>query len=223
MKQLMAVTGLGLALFLLAHLLGNLQVFAGRDVFNSYAETLQSLGPLLWVARGALLVIVLVHIAAGLQLVSLNRGARPVKYKVFKPVKSTWYSRYMAMSGLILLAFIVFHILHFTLGVVQPEAHQLFETPTGEIITAAADGTRHDAYGMLVAGFLNPIIAGWYLLAMALLCMHLSHGVTSFLQTLGLNHPKYNKIFKAAGPTYGWLIFLGNTAIVVAVLLEKVK
>jgi succinate dehydrogenase / fumarate reductase cytochrome b subunit len=223
MKQLMAITGLGLAVFVLAHLLGNLQVFAGRDVFNDYAQTLQGLGPLLWIARGGLLIIVLIHIAAGLRLVGLNSAARPVKYKMLKPVKSSWYSRYMAMSGLVLLAFIVFHLLHFTFGVVSPEVYQLWETPMGEIVTAATDQTRHDAYGMMIAGFKNPAIAGWYLVAMALLCMHLAHGVTSFLQTLGINHPKYNNIFKAAGPLYGWVLFLGNAAIVVAILLEKVK
>lgn len=223
MKQLMAITGLGLAVFVLAHLLGNLQVFVGRDPFNDYAATLQGLGPLLWVMRGGLLLIVLVHIVAAIRLIGLNRRARPVKYKVFKPVRSSWYSRAMPMTGMILLAFIVFHLAHFTGGKVDPAIYQLWELPTGEIVTAFEEGARHDAYGMLIAGFQNMPIAGFYLFAMALLCMHLAHGVTSFLQTLGLNHPKYNGLFKMIGPAYGWLIFLGNTAIVVAVLAGWVK
>jgi len=223
MKQLMAVTGLGLALFLLAHLLGNLQVFAGRDVFNHYAATLQGLGPLLWILRGALIAIALVHIASGARLMSLNRAARPVRSKVFTPVRPTWYSHYMAMTGLVLLAFIVFHLLHLTVGVVDPTAYQMWELPSGEIVTAMQEGSRHDAYGMFLVGFTNKGIAAFYLVAMALLCIHLAHGVTSFLQTLGLNHPKYNRLFTIVGPLYGWAIFLGNAILVVAVLAKWVK
>jgi len=218
----MAVTGLGLAGFVLAHLLGNLQMFGGRHMMNTYAATMQGLGPLLWVLRGGLLFIVLVHIGAGLRLIALNRQARPVKYKVFKQVRSRWYSRYMGMTGIVLLVFITFHILHFTVGAVQPEAFQLWELPSGKLVTAFEFGARHDAYGMFIAGFSNPGIAGFYLLAMALLCMHLSHGVTSFLQTLGINHPKYNRLFAAVGPLYGWAIFLGNVALVAAVLAKWV-
>ena len=218
MKQLMAVTGLGLAVFVLAHMVGNLQVFAGRDALNDYAATLQGLGPLLWIMRGGILIIVLVHIFSGIRLVKLNKQARPVPYKVFKPVRSTWYSRYMAMTGIVLLAFIVFHLLHFTIGTVNAEGFQLWEMPAGEIVTAYAEGARHDVYGMVIAGFENPIVSGWYIVVMALLAMHLSHGVTSFLQTLGLNHPKYNSLFKKAGPAYGLLIFVGNIAMPIAVL-----
>jgi len=223
MKQLMAVTGLGLAVFVLAHMLGNLQVFAGRDALNHYAASLQSLGPLLWIMRGGLVLIVLVHIASGLRLVSLNKRARPVPYKVFKPVRSSWYSRYMAMTGLVLLAFIVYHLLHFTLGMADAQAYQLWEMPTGEIVTAYAEGARHDVYGMVIAGFSHPAVAGVYIVVMALLCMHLAHGVTSFLQTLGLNHPKYNAFFKALGPIYGWILFLGNISMPIAILVGWVK
>lgn len=223
MKQLMAVTGLGLAVFVLAHMLGNLQVFGGRDMMNSYAASLQGMGPLLWIARAGLLLIFVVHVAAALRLIALNRGARQVKYRKLRRVGSSWYSHYMAMTGIVLLVYVVMHILNYTVGVIQPEAFQLYEAPSGEILAAPTDATRHDAYGMLVASLSNPLMAAWYLFAMALLCMHLAHGVTSFLQTLGANHPKYNKSFAILGPTYGWVVFLGFAAPVVAILAGVVK
>ncbi len=211
-KHLMAITGIGLVGFVLAHMLGNLQVFKGPDALNSYAEKLQSLGGLLWVARGALLLMIVVHIASALQLVVHNKKARPIGYQVFKHQRAPFYARVMPMTGLIVLAFIVFHVLHFTLGMVQPAAHELMD----------AKG-RHDVYRIVVIGFQNTPIAISYIVAMALFCMHLAHGVTSMFQSLGLNHPKYNGLFSKAGPVIALLVFVGNVSMPIACLTNIIK
>jgi succinate dehydrogenase / fumarate reductase cytochrome b subunit len=194
MKQLMAVTGLALAGFVLVHMVGNLQ----------------GLGPILWLLRGGLLVVFLVHVAAGVRLAKLNSAARPETYRMFKPQKIKWYSRLMPMTGVFLLLFLVVHLGHFTFGVIDPDAFALKET-------VSLDHTRHDVYGMLVTGFLDPVWAYGYIGIMAFLCMHLAHGVTSFLQSMGLNHPKYNGFFGPIGPIYGWVLFIGNISMPLAV------
>ncbi|WP_428264880.1 succinate dehydrogenase cytochrome b subunit [Haliangium sp.] len=210
-KHIMAVTGLGLALFVLVHMLGNLALLAGQDAINAYAASLKGTPPLLWGTRIGLLVIVVIHISAAYRLTLLNRAARPVKYVRFEPRRSPFYARAMPMTGLILLAFIIFHLLHYTIGVITPETFSLTD----------AQG-RHDVYSMAVYGFQNPIIAGWYMLAMVLLCFHLAHGVTSLFQSLGINHPKYNRAIGYAGPAFAAVVFLGNSAIVLSVLLGVV-
>lgn len=210
-KHIMAITGIILSVFVLGHMLGNLQIFLGQDAINSYALALQQNFPLLWGTRVVLLVSVVVHIAAALRLVSLNRAARPVKYHVFRPSRSPYYARVMPWTGLILLAFIIYHILHFTLGMVMPEAHAVRE----ELATGLS---RHDVYTMVVLGFQNYAVAFSYIVAMAFLCMHLAHGVSSFFQSLGLRHPKYNGVIRNAGPIFGWFIFIGNSAMPIAVM-----
>ncbi len=212
-KHVMAVTGLLLVGFVLQHMVGNLQVFAGQEAINAYAAGLKKLGPLLWVARIGLIVIFLVHIASALRLVSLNRAARPVAYKMVKSERSSFASRAMAMSGLILLAFLAFHLLHFTLGG-GPLKTQF------NLIDAYG---RHDVYNMVVLGFQKPAVAISYVVAMLLLCLHLSHGVTSLFQSLGLNHPKYNGIFNLAGPVIATLVLVGNCSMPIAVLAGLVK
>jgi succinate dehydrogenase / fumarate reductase cytochrome b subunit len=207
----MAITGIILAVFVLGHMLGNLQIFLGQDAINSYALALQNNFPLLWGTRVVLLVSVVVHIAAALRLVTLNRAARPVRYQVFRPSRSPYYARVMPWTGLILLAFIIYHILHFTLGLVMPDAYAAQE----ELATGLS---RHDVYTMVVLGFQNYAVAFSYLVAMAFLCMHLAHGVSSFFQSLGLRHPKYNGVIRNAGPIFGWLIFIGNSAMPIAVM-----
>jgi succinate dehydrogenase / fumarate reductase cytochrome b subunit len=211
MKHLMAISGLLLAGFVFAHMVGNLQIFIGPDALNSYAVKLKSLGPLLWLMRIGLIVVVLLHIFSALRLVAMNRAARPVSYKMVKRERSTYASRAMPMTGLILLAFIVFHLLHTTFGVAFPAEFNLTD----------AEG-RHDVYGMMVLGFKHVPVAVSYLVAMALLCMHLSHGVTSFFQSLGIDQEKYRTLIKISGPAFGWLIFVGNCSMPLAVMLEIV-
>ena len=212
-KYIMAITGFLLFGFVIIHMLGNLQIFIGPAAINDYAEMLKYKAALLWGARLGLLVITILHIVTAIQLVLRNRAARPVKYGTGKaPVAASLTSRTAAISGTIILAFIIFHLLHYTIGGINPELLQLRDA-TG----------RHDVFQMMVQGFSNPLIAGFYLLAMALLCMHLSHGVSSMFQSLGLKSGAYDMVIDRVAKVAAGAIFLGNCAIVIAVLAGLVK
>ena len=206
-KHLMAITGIALVGFVIAHMLGNLLVFAGQDALNSYAQGLQDTGGLLWVARAGLLVAVAAHIAAAVRLTALNKAARPVGYVRYKPIRSPFYARVMPWTGLLLFLFIVFHLLHFTFGVVLPDAYHQVD----------ALG-RHDVYSMVVRGFQQPVVALSYVIAMVFLCMHLAHGVRSMFQSLGINHPKYNPLISKLGPAIAIIVFIGDVSMPLAVL-----
>ena len=176
----MAVTGLLMLLFALVHMLGHLQMFGGQDMYNKYAEFLQSLWEVKWPVRVGLVVLLVIHLVTALALVSKNRAARPVAYAAYKPVRSSVAGRTMIMTGLVIFAFVVFHILHFTLGQIHPEFY------------AAKDALgRHDAYSMYVHAFQIPWMYVAYLVPIFLLATHLGHGASSWLQSLGLRHPKY--------------------------------
>lgn len=215
-KHVMAVSGVILVGYVLVHMLGNLLVFAGQDALNAYAASLQANRALVWVVRLTLLAMVAVHIAASVRLTVINKAARPVKYHRFKPIASPFYARVMPWTGLIVLAFIVYHLLHFTLGTILHDYHSLMQT--------MPDGTvRHDVYSMVVRSFQLPVVAISYIVAMALLCMHLAHGVSSMFQSVGLNHPKYNSIIHNAGPVFAAVIFIGNSSIPIAILAGAVS
>jgi len=207
-KAVVALTGVGLVGFVVAHLLGNLQLFAGPEQFNNYAHSLKSLGPLLWVARLGLLGMFGLHIGMAIRLQSMNKAARPVAYQSKKSQASTLASRSMLIGGLTLLLFVLFHLAHYTLGLVDP---QFLEYKTAE--------GWHDAYKMTVIGFQSVPVAGLYIAAMAGLALHLGHGVSSMFQTLGLNHPRYRPLIRGIGPALAVLIFLGFVSIPIAVQL----
>jgi succinate dehydrogenase / fumarate reductase cytochrome b subunit len=204
-KMIVAVTGVVLIAFVVGHLLGNLQIFLGPEWVNSYAEHLRELGPLLWLIRAFLLVNVLVHIFFTISLAIENRRARPVRYKKKDHIKATFASRSMALSGLILLAFILYHLAHFTVRVTDPRFLLLKADPLNRY------------------GFQNPFVSGFYILGMFLLALHLSHGTSSFFQSLGLNDEKLTPRLATAGRVFAWLIFIGYTSIPVAVLFHLVK
>ena len=212
-KMIVAVTGVVLIAFVVGHLLGNLQIFLGPEWVNSYAEKLRALGPLLWVIRIFLLVNVLLHIYYTISLALENRRARPVQYQQKEHVKATFASRSMALSGLVVLAFIIYHIAHFTVRVTDPRFLLLKADPLN----------RYDVYSMMVYGFQNYFVSGFYVIGMFLLALHLSHGTSSFFQSLGLNDKKLTPRLAAAGRVFAWLIFVGYTSIPVAVLLHLVK
>jgi succinate dehydrogenase / fumarate reductase cytochrome b subunit len=212
-KMIVAVTGVVLIAFVVGHLLGNLQIFLGPDWINSYAEHLRALGPLLWAIRVFLLVNVLLHILYTISLAIENRLARPVQYERKDNVKATFASRYMAMSGLVVLVFILYHLAHFTVRVTDPRFLLLKADPLN----------RYDVYSMMVYGFQNIFVSGFYILGMFLLALHLSHGTSSFFQSLGLNDKKLTPRLALAGRIFAWLIFVGYTSIPVAVLLHLVK
>jgi succinate dehydrogenase / fumarate reductase cytochrome b subunit len=199
-KQIMAVTGLLLVLFAIAHMSGHLIMFVGRDAYNEYAHFLQTLvhGWVKWAVRGGLLGLIAVHIAAGVRLSALNAAARPVSYQVYRPSRTPFYARWMVWTGLAVFAFLTFHILHFTAGLVNPEwFHQ--KDPHG----------HYDAYVMYVRNFKEPWVLGAYLVGMTALLPHLMHGVSSMFQSLGWKHPKYDRILELAGPVLGVVLFLG--------------
>jgi len=207
-KYLMAVTGLVLFAFVIAHMLGNLQIFLGREAINSYAKFLTSKPKLLWTARLGLLLTVIVHIWVAIKLAMENRAARPVGYANTKWVSASYASRTMVWSGLIIFAFVVYHLLQFTFGAVNPVYLEL-KDPSG----------RHDVYGMMIQAFSQPAVAFFYILAMGLLCLHLSHGVSSLFQSLGLRTECYRKLIDRSAHASALVIFVGNCSIPVAVLL----
>ena len=207
-KLLIALTGIALIGFLIAHLLGNLLVFQGRDALNAYAAWLKS-NPLLWVARAGLLAVFGLHVGLAVQLARENRAARPARYARGLAVRGTRRaSRYMLVTGLMVFAFVVFHLLHFTLGVVEPASHALTD----------AQG-RHDVYGMVVRGFSVPWIVLAYAAAMALLGLHLHHGVLSVLQTLGVGNPTWAPLARTAASALVVALIGGNFAIPLLVFL----
>ncbi len=212
-KVVMGLTGLGLWGFVIAHLLGNLQIFQGADAINSYAYGLQNLlhGAGVWIVRAGLLGITVVHIGFGLRLAAMNRAARPVAYRVRKNRTTNLSSLTMATSGLLLLAFIVFHLLHFTTGNVLPSLYDVYET---------ADGVRrHDVFAMVVAAFQIPWVVAVYVIGQIILLSHLTHGTVSLWQSFGWHHPVWSPALKVIGRGLAVLIFAGNIGIPLAILL----
>jgi succinate dehydrogenase / fumarate reductase cytochrome b subunit len=218
-KHIMAVTGLALVLFAIVHMIGHFGMFGGPDAYNSYAHFLQSLGALKWLARGGLLAVFVVHIVAAIAVSVQNRAARPVKYAVYRTKKTNIMARTMAITGLALFAFIGFHLVHFTFGLVQPEFFHLSDTAALQEVPAV---TRPDAYAMFVWGFRNVPLYVIYLLSIALLASHLGHGASSWLQSLGFRHPKYNPLFEKLGPVVSLVLFVGYMAPPTAVLLGMI-
>lgn len=211
-KWVVALTGLALVGFVIGHLLGNLQIFLPADYINTYAQKLQGLGPLLWIIRLGLLAMFVLHVVNTISLVRENRAARPARYAVERTKRATTASLTMIISGLILLAFILFHLAHFTLGIV----------PFKDIHAIDSSG-RRDVHRMMVSSFQNPWVSGFYLLSMALLCLHLTHGFQSVFQTLGLRTRRLAPLLSASSVGLGWFLFLGNAAIVLAILFRFVK
>jgi succinate dehydrogenase / fumarate reductase cytochrome b subunit len=212
-KMIVAVTGIILILFVIGHLLGNLQIFIGPDWINGYSQHLRDLGPLLWLIRAFLLATVVLHIYFTILLAIENRHARPEVYKDRQYVKATFASRHMVMSGLIVLVFIIYHIAHFTVRVTDRRFGLLKVDPLG----------HYDVYSMMVYGFQNYFVAGFYVLGLFLLALHLSHGSSSFFQSLGLNDKKLTPRLAFGGRIFAWLLFAGYTSIPLAILLGLVK
>ena len=211
-KLVMALTGVALFGFVIVHLLGNLQIFAGREAINAYGVKLRSFGPMLWIARLGLIAIAGLHVATALRIMRANDAARPVAYAMRANRQVKAQTRFMATSGLLLLGYALFHLAHFTWGFVNGASFRLTER--------LADGTtRHDVYSMMVIEFRVWWVSAAYLAAMVGLALHLCHGIPSFFQTLGLAHPRYDGAIRLAGPVVATLVFAGYAAIPVAALL----
>src|SRR5438128_3234795 len=201
-KMIVAITGVILILFVIGHLLGNLQIFLGPDWINGYSQHLRDLGPLLWVVRVFLLVTVIVHIYVTVRLAIDNRRARPEPYIDHAYVKATFASRHMLMSGLIVLAFIIYHLAHFTVRVTDKRFALLKADPLG----------HYDVYSMMVYGFQNIYVSIFYVIGLFLLTLHLTHGSSSFFQSLGLNDRKLTPRLAFVGCVFAWLLLVCYTA-----------
>ncbi len=211
-KAVMAATGLILFGFVLVHMLGNLQIFLGQEWLNGYAEHLQEIPLLLWPARVFLLLALITHMILAIQLAFENKRARPIPYVYSDTIQASLASRTMVLSGLVIFFFILYHLLHFTFGVTNPEFFHLVD----------AKG-RHDVYSMLVYSYRNVWISATYVLAMGLLLLHLSHGVPRFLQSVGVTSEATLKKVEKMGLLLAWIIFVGNSAIPLAVLAGLVS
>ncbi|MEO0480612.1 MAG: succinate dehydrogenase cytochrome b subunit [Planctomycetota bacterium] len=214
-KVTMAVTGLALSGFVVGHLTGNLLVFSGREAMNDYAQWLKSLGGGLWIARGGLLAMFILHIATAIKLKRGHKQARPVGYAYQSTIQASQASRTMILSGLLVLGFVLMHLMHFTFRAIGD--HGMPE----EVL---ADGThRHDVFGMLVAGFENDLYVAVYTASMIVLGSHLSHGLHSLFQSLGLRHEAYTPLIEKAASAVAWLLALGFLTIPWAVRLGFVS
>ena len=211
-KFLMAITGVGLFLFVIGHLAGNLQMFLGPESINRYGHFLQTTPEILWPARIGLLAFVIIHIWTSLSLTIENRAARAARYEVKELVAASLASRTMIWSGLIIVAFVGFHLAHYTLLIVHPEYRDLHD----------AHGW-HDIYRMMVIGFSNGWVSGFYVLSIGLLCIHLSHGASAMFQSLGLKNEAYASLIDRFAIVAAVVIFLGYISIPLAVLAGMVK
>ena len=200
-KVLMAVSGVVWFGYVIGHLLGNLQIYAGPQRINAYAEFLHHWPTVLWGTRLLLVVAIVTHVAASTQLALRNFSARPVAYAMKNDLATTYAARTMLWSGPILLLFIGYHLAHLTFG-----------------LTPEFDYDPHDVYGNVVSSFSIWWLAAWYVFAQVALCLHLYHGAWSFLQTLGANHPRYNAWRRRFAAAASLAIFVGYVSIPVSVM-----
>lgn len=213
-KLVMGVTGAGLFAFVVIHMLGNLQVFAGAETLNQYAVLLRTSEEGLWIFRIGLLTLAALHLYSSITLTIDNRRARPDRYADKKPLCATLASRTMMISGVIVAAFVLFHILHFTTRDIFPDYRAWKTMVHGR--------EAHDVYRMVIHGFSVPWVSVAYVIGVGLLCFHLSHGVQSFFQSLGLVNPGYQPVLRTAGTIAAATIFVGMSVVPIAVLLKWV-
>jgi succinate dehydrogenase / fumarate reductase cytochrome b subunit len=206
-KAIMAVTGFILFGFIVAHLLGNLQIFLPPEKINHYSAVLKSMPTLLWVARIILLIAVGLHIWSSFQLWVLQRAARPVPYIKKTNLNSTYASRTMLWSGPIVLAFLVYHLLQFTFGIVHP----------------GGPFDPQNVYNNVIYGFQIWPVSLFYILAMIMLCYHLYHGLWSMFQSLGFSHPVYTPWLQRFAKIVAILIAIGEISMPIAVLAGFIK
>ena len=216
-KYLMAFTGLVLFGFATGHLVGNLQIFLPPQKINAYGHLLESLGAALWLIRLFLLACLLVHVWVAIQLTLENRAARPAGYAVDHINRATLASRVMARTGLVVLAFVIFHVAHYTVRAGHPQ--------WSEHTFTLADGFTkvRDIHTMMVQGFSNGLVSAFYIIAVGLLSFHLSHGLVSMVQTFGLKNERWASALERCSVAYCWIYFLGNAAIPLAILGGLIK
>ena len=203
-KAVMAVTGVIAFGFVLVHMLGNLQVFLGAGALNKYARFLHDHSGALWAFRTVLVAAILLHIIAATQVTLQSMNARPKGYRVHRLRETSYAARTMWWGGPLIGLFVVYHLMHLTFGTVHP---------------AFAD----NVYNNVVFGFRVPWVSAVYIVAMLLLAFHLSHGLWSMMQSLGLNHPKWNRWRKVFAVVFGLGIAAGNISIPISVLTGFIR
>ena len=214
----MAATGIALFAFVVGHLIGNLQIFGPPEMINSYGHFLQSKKLLLWGARLSLLAVVTIHIIVACQLTALNRAARPEQYATKPGWGSTWQSRYMLCSGLVIAAFIIYHLAHFTVLLGVNGTGMNF----AKLRTVVHGEEARDVYAMMVLGFQVWWVALFYIVAQALLFLHLYHGLVSMLQTVGFRGHSWFSTVQNIMRGVSVAIFVGYTIIPLAIFLRIV-
>jgi succinate dehydrogenase cytochrome b subunit len=204
-KAIMAATGMIGIGFVIGHMIGNLQVFQGPEKLNAYAAALRAYPALLYFVRAVLLGAVILHIIAAYQLSRMSWESRSQNYERWKPVSSDYASRTMRWSGPILLLFIIYHLLDFTFGTVNP------------------DFVPGDAYHNVISSFTAWYITAFYVVSMLALGLHMYHGIWSMFQSIGLNSPKYNTYWKNLAVVITGIVVVGNIVMPLAVFLGFVR
>jgi len=206
-KFYMALSGAVLIGFLFAHMVGNLKMYMGADAFNHYAEFLREIGyPILphmvglWMFRAVLLACVGLHMLSAWQVYTQSKNARGSTYKKEESLSFAYASRTMRWGGVIIATFVIYHILHFTVGTVHPEF------------------VHGEAYNNVVIGFQNPLVAGFYIVTLIMITFHVYHGLWSAFQTVGANHPKYNPFRRPLALGLALLLLLGFLTVPVGVM-----
>lgn len=223
----MGATGAALVLFVIGHLIGNLQIFLPKEKINAYAHLLHASSGVLWAVRLGLLAIVGLHVWAAVTLTAQNKAARPEGYREgTKPYAASWASRYMVHTGLVIAAFVLYHLLHYTAQV--PAVNLLSDTNTAKDFTrlVVAQGPQsgyRDVHAMLVAGFQQPLVTLFYLVAIGLLCLHLSHGMAAMFQSLGVQEGIWRSRLECGARALAVVLFAGYASIPIAVYLRIVQ
>ncbi|MBI2793608.1 MAG: succinate dehydrogenase cytochrome b subunit [Ignavibacteria bacterium] len=213
-KWVMAITGVMLGGFLLAHLAGNLLIFVGADDMNAYAVELRELlhGSAIWVMRAVLVISLVLHVRAGIVLAQRNRTASGGRYAVTSYQRSTLASRSMLLTGLLILSYVLYHLAHFTFGAIHTEYYHYIDSMG-----------RHDVYRMVVESFRQPVITILYVVAVIVTGFHLQHAIASAFQTLGINHPRYSPSIKMGGTLLSILIVIGFISVPMAIIFGLVQ
>jgi succinate dehydrogenase / fumarate reductase, cytochrome b subunit len=230
-KALVALTGVVAVAYVIGHLSGNMLLWQGREAINSYAQFLKAKPALLWAVRAFLLAAFVLHVTVALRLNWRNRQARPVRYAHEATVQASWASRHMVLTGLVLLAFVIFHLAHYTWHVVKPAVvvdaqgveHAINYGDLRERYVENGEvNYRPDVYSMVYYGFRNPVITALYILCMLMLLSHLSHGIGSLFQSLGLSGPRSRPVLARLGVLAAILIGAGNIALPLSVYFGAV-
>lgn len=217
-KVVMAITGAIIVLYVIVHTAGNLLIYLGRDTLNSYSAFLHSLGPILWIIRIILIVSAILHIITSIKLKFENWRAKPTKYAVKNYLKAKFTSRTMIWTGLMILAFVIYHLLHFTIRVTNPQHYYPeFYQPHNAVSSVILE--RFDVYRMVVLGFQNPLISIVYIIGVITVGFHLDHAIQSMFQTLGYNQKHYFPTIQKCSTGIAIIIALCLVSIPISVML----